>query len=437
MPVSSKLTKTWTSVVGGRLSPPVAAGGRVLFASIDSHTVHALDADSGRPIWEFIASGRVDSPPTIDGQRVLFGSADGYVYCLRASDGALVWRFRAAPQDRRMTSFEQLESVWPVHGSVLVRGDVVYCVAGRSMFLDGGLRYLRIDARTGHKLSETVFDQRDPASGENLQAHVKVRNMPVGLPDVLSSDGQSIYMRSQRFDLAGNRGPLAPHSGNDAEQAAIQTGEGAHLFSPTGFLDDTWWHRSYWVYGRSFAEGAGGWPQAAKYAPAGRILAFDQSSVYGFGRQPTYYRWRTPLEYHLFATSKVPEIVRPDQGDRGPGPRLPHPRFHWSRRVPLLVRALVVADKTMFIAGPPDVVDEEQAFRRTGDPAMQAQLAEQDAALRGDKGGLLWAVSAVDGETLNEYKLDNIPVFDGLIAAGGRLYMVTTDGKITCFSEPR
>ena len=30
---------------------------------------------------------------------VLFGSADGCVYCLRASDGAIVWRFRAAPRD--------------------------------------------------------------------------------------------------------------------------------------------------------------------------------------------------------------------------------------------------------------------------------------------------------------------------------------------------
>jgi hypothetical protein len=321
---------------------------------------------------------------------------------------------------------------------VLVHRGVVYCVAGRSMFLDGGLRYLRIDANSGRLISEVIFDERDPATGDNLQVHVKVRNMPVGLPDVLSSDGEFLYMRSQRFDREGNRSYLAPHSGNDAEQGAVQKGEGVHLFSPTGFLDGTWWHRSYWVYGRSFAEGAGGWPHAGKNAPAGRILAVDESSVYGFGRQPTYYKWRTPLEYHLFATSKDPQIVREParakaKGKKPAAPRSQHPKYEWSRRVPLLVRAMVLADNTLFIAGPPDVVDEEEAFRRVGDPKIQAQLAEQDAVLGGKQGALLWAVSAADGSKLAGYKLDALPVFDGMAAAGGRLYLSTADGKVLCF----
>ena len=37
---------------------------------------------------------------------VLFGSKDGYAYCLRASDGQLVWRFLAAPTDRRIAHFD-------------------------------------------------------------------------------------------------------------------------------------------------------------------------------------------------------------------------------------------------------------------------------------------------------------------------------------------
>ena len=37
---------------------------------------------------------------------------------------------------------------------------------------------------------------------------------------------------------------------------------------------------------------------ARKNAPAGRILVFDDNSVYGYGRTPRYYLWRTPLEYH-------------------------------------------------------------------------------------------------------------------------------------------
>jgi hypothetical protein len=141
---------------------------------------------------------------------VLFGSADGSIYCLRAADGALVWRFRAAPVDRRMVAFEQLESVWPVHGAVLVQDGVVTAVAGRSMFLDGGLRLCRLDAVTGQLLGEQVLDDQDPLTGDDLQRRVKGLNMPVALPDILASDGQRLFMRSQVMDLEGHRLTLEP-----------------------------------------------------------------------------------------------------------------------------------------------------------------------------------------------------------------------------------
>ncbi|MFH1265183.1 MAG: PQQ-binding-like beta-propeller repeat protein, partial [Planctomycetota bacterium] len=135
-PIPAKLKPAWHADLGGRLTSVVIAEGKLLVAQVDAHTVHALDADDGRPIWTFTAGGRVDSPPTVFGGLVLFGSADGRVYCLRAEDGALVWRFLAAPVDRRIGSFDQLESVWPVHGSVLVRDGIAYATAGRSTYLD-------------------------------------------------------------------------------------------------------------------------------------------------------------------------------------------------------------------------------------------------------------------------------------------------------------
>jgi len=197
----------------------------------------------------------------------------------------------------------------------------------------------------------------------------------------------------------------------------------AHLFSPTGFLDDSYWHRTYWMYGSRFVSGWCGYYRAGTAAPAGKILVFDDDRVYGYGRLPRYYRWTTPLEHHLFATPKG----APVKGGKGS-------EDQWTRSVPLIPRAMVLAGRTLFIAGPPDLVDEQGAMARLAKPAVQATLADQNAAIRGKKGGLLWAVSADGGETLAETDLAAPPVFDGLIAARGRLYMATTDGKIVCFS---
>jgi hypothetical protein len=160
-----------------------------------------------------------------------------------------------------MEAYEQLESPRPVHGSVLVQADAfgrdtVYAVAGRSMFLDGGMHLLRLDPDTGRKLAEVVMDDRDPESGRNLQTRIQRLNIPVALPDILSSDGKYVYMRSQRIDLHGVRRDLG------SWEITEQNGPGAHLFTPTGFLDDSWWHRAYWIFGRTFTEGAFGWPRA-------------------------------------------------------------------------------------------------------------------------------------------------------------------------------
>ncbi|NOZ24407.1 MAG: PQQ-binding-like beta-propeller repeat protein [Planctomycetes bacterium] len=442
--VPAELKPSWQTKLGGRITPPVVADGRLFVASVDTHTVYALDAASGKKLWSFIAGGRVDSPPTLHKGRVLFGSADGWVYCLRASDGALAWRFRAAPADMRLMSYEQIESVWPVHGSVLVQGDVLYCLAGRSMFLDGGMRLVRLDPETGKMLSETVLDDRVPGTKDNLQTRIRAKKMPVALPDILSSDGKLVYMRSQRFDLDGKRTVIDPEPQTDQE------GEGVHLFCPTGFLDDRWFHRSYWIYGKNAGEGWSEWFIPGRLVPTGRILVFDDERVYGYGRDPEYLCNSSVLEYRLFAAGKrvVPERTaklkkaKQDTVDwrRRLDQLTPEQRtavdYKWLKEhPPLLPRAMVLANKTLFIAGPPDVVDEKDIWGRTLEPEVQAKLAAQSRALDGEQGGILWAVSAENGKKLAEYKLDTVPVFDGMIAADGRLYLAAKDGSVSCWGR--
>ena len=99
---------------------------------------------------------------------------------------------------------------------------------------------------------------------------------------------------------------------------------------------------------------------------------------------------------------------------------------------PLAVRAMVLADRTLFVAGPPDVVDEENIWGRTDEPEVQAKLKSQSDALAGQAGAILWAVSAEDGAKRAEYRLESPPVFDGMIAANSRLYISTIDGRVMC-----
>jgi len=317
---------------------------------------------------------------------------------------------------------------------VLVIDGVVHAVAGRSMFLDGGLRYVRLDAATGELLSENVMGRRNPDTGKPLDASITWPNLPVALPDILSYDGKYVYMRSQRFDTKGKRvGVTKPTSFKD------QKGEGVHLFSPTGFLDDSWWHRTYWIYGKSPMSAAGGWYLAAYQAPAGRIMVCDASRVYGFGRRPQYFPRTTALEYHLFAAKKAPAIAPVNPNASGSirttkrGRPAPTKAVHdWSRTAPVLGRALVMADDMLFVAGPPDVVDQEATLAAWGDPASTKSLAEQRDAYLGKKGGVLLAVASEDGEKLGAYSLESVPVFDGMAAANGCLYLANTDGSVVC-----
>jgi len=278
------LQPNWEADLGGKLSSVTIAQGKVFVAAVDRHTVHALAVDTGKQLWQFTAGGRVDSPPTYDEGRVLFGSADGWVYCVRASDGQLIWRFMGALADRRIVSYEQIESLWPIHGSILVQDGIALFVAGRSIFVDGGMRLYRLNAKTGALISETVLDERNPQTGNDIQELVKWLNMPVGRPDILSSDRQRIYMRSQAFDLHGKRLRMGPRI-NSPQEGSLQGGPETHLFCPTGYLDDTWFHRTYWLYGSTWGSGWNGYFVADKHAPAGKIMSVGDELVYVFGRE--------------------------------------------------------------------------------------------------------------------------------------------------------
>jgi hypothetical protein len=85
------------------------------------------------------------------------------------------------------------------------------------------------------------------------------------------------------------------------------------------------------------------------------------------------------------------------------------------------VRAMVRTANALFVAGPPDVCDPD-------DPA---------GALEGRRGAVLMAFDPDHGKKLFECKLEAPPVFDGMAAARGRLFLSTTAGSMICMRGER
>ncbi len=422
----AKLEIRWKTKLSTRASAPVIVGGKVFVADVDAHAVCALDASDGRELWRYTTGARVDSPPTYYKGLLLFGSRDGWVYCLRASDGKLAWRFRGLPE-RMICAYGQLESAWPVCGSILVKDDVAYFGAGRNSFMDGGIFLYGLDPKTGR-----VVHQRrmyGPYGADGFPIIASSISSGSGLDgfknDIFFTDGELLYLRHQAFkpDLQ----PLRP-----------QQITRPHMIPSAGFLEAIPHHRTFWTIDTTIRYDI----TAARGGVHGDILVMDGKRFYevrGYlpGRSSNF----DPRAngYTLFAgtysrakpaakSPKAKPAAKP--GAKAKKPKRPPRRKprrppavtasqRWSSRIPLTGKAMALADDVLFVAGTP------VAFPR-GDLAK---------AYEGRMGGVLWAASAETGKKIAEVKLDAAPVWDSLVVAEGRLYIATADGMIRCYGK--
>ncbi len=439
--IPSNVAIKWKVPLKGRLTAPVVADGKVYVTKPDAHSLYALDMSNGKVLWQFTANGRIDSPPTVYQGMVLFGSKDGHVYCLRATDGELVWRFLAAPTDRRIGGFDQLESLWPVHGSVLVDKGVAYFTAGRSTYLDGGIRVYGLDPESGKILHKGILKGPNPFKGGGRD----VAFFTLGAnSDVLVSEGGFIYMRQKKMTPELKEIEVDVLSSKGAQDV------GLHIFSTSGLLDDSWYNRTFWMYSKR-------WPgfQLVNQAPkTGQLLVADDEKTYAvrvFYRRNVHSPMFFPGKegYLLFAdlNTNEPQIVG-EEGWRKPVAWLPQSHIPregnpgldnvsrgfgadkgigytraeppvWMQWLPVRIRAMVKAGDALFVAGAPDIFDPKDPY----------------AAFEARKGAKVVAVSAKDGKKLSEISLEYPPVFDGMIAANERLYLSMTNGSVLCLAE--
>ncbi len=100
--------------------------------------------------------------------------------------------------------------------------------------------------------------------------------------------------------------------------------------------------------------------------------------------------------------------------------------------MPMMARSIVLSDGNLFVAGPEDFVDEKTASRQLGNVETQEKLARQMKAWEGKSGGLLWIVSTRDGQIVSQLKLESPPIFNGMAASKGNLFIVGMDGVVRC-----
>ncbi len=371
--------------VKGPITPPAIAAGRVVVARPDAHEVVALDAATGQVAWRFTASGRVDTTPTLHKGLCLFGSKAGWVYCLRADDGRLVWRLRAAPVEEQLVAYGQLESPWPVPGSVLIVDDVAYFAAGRQSLADGGILIFAVDPTTGQINWTRRLDSVPQTNFYDCSA-LEFDNF-----DLLHRQGDGVAMSRWVFDRKSGEMSLDRW----AAFARLDTGGGA-VMAPQGC----------WTY-----------------APRHRARIKSYQPL----RPLTVYRDKV-----LFGSLQGSSTVYRRDFDLEGGEKFD---THWmtgwsastlSRKGEMPWRSHRLAEKAAWKADPLGAGKDA--------PPIHAMVLAKDRLLLVGGNGDLRAISTGDGSVQAKAKLPE-PLWDGLALAQGRLFYSTRDGHVLCLGK--
>ncbi|MFC1497612.1 PQQ-binding-like beta-propeller repeat protein [Verrucomicrobiota bacterium] len=388
----TNLSRKWEVGLDGDLTQAIAVKNKVYIADKNAHEIYCLDRGTGKTVWRYTADGRIDSSPTYSNGRLVFGSRDGYVYCLNAETGELAWRFRAAPYDVKIVSYDQLESLWPVHGSLIVQNAKIYCLTGRSSHLNGGMYLYVLNLESGEVI------QKQQIKGD-VKSRYESKNSV--LSDLMTAVGDKIYMRTLGFDADDiNKSDYA--GGSKHHTLTVAT---SGIRAGGGLLDSSWFNTSVWSYGS--------WK--------GESLAYDKSGLTGIsGHQ----RFGQSCGHDVFVPGQTGYLLfykeLSEKGalpDAGKLKGVDRNMCSWSTDIPLRGQSLLLANNALYIAGSKDVVGKEDPWEH----------------IEGRAGGVLAVYSREDGKKLSELPLSSAPIFDGLSACGNNLFLVTKDGTVICY----
>ena len=383
--------------VKGPVSAPTIAGKLAFVARPDAHEVVAIETGSGEVRWRFTANGRVDTPPTIYRNLCLFGTHAGSVYALHADSGQLAWHFRAAPSSERIVAYGQVESPWPVPGTVLIINDVAYFAAGRQPFADGGIFIFAVDPVSG---KQHWVHRLDSIPQKGYYENSGLEFDPI---DILHQEGDGIALSRWIISLDGKKVTVDKWNAF----AKLSTGNGS-----------VWVPRGCWTYGpRHQARFRG-------EAPRRPLCTFrDRTVLSSFNGSTDIFRRDFDIENgEQFDSKWITGWEAAQKGREGGTP----------------FRTYRLAEKVTWKADPFTPESDRKKTRVSG---TQLRNEVYGMALTGNgrlfvvhKDGRLKIVSVADGSVLAE-RQGPPPVWDGLAIAGRQVYLVSQSGELVCMGE--
>jgi outer membrane protein assembly factor BamB len=352
---------------------PVAAAGMLFVPSMVRDSVTAYSAATGREEWRFYADGPVRFAPAIWDGRLFFTSDDGCVYCLDAKLGTLLWKFRASRLDRLVLGNGRFISIHPARGAPVVCDGIVYFAAGIWPFM--GTFVHALDGETG----KPVWTNSGNGAVYCMQPHSSPAFAGVGPQGYLAVAGD-------RLIVPGGRSPPACFDRTTGRLVYWKGNSKRGAFSVC--VAGKWYFNDGMIH--SVADGRA-WTEMP-------VAVADDRTLYGLDDGHRLTAWpreipiRTVVRRGGKGLEKEEEVL-----DVQPLWRLD---------------ASGVCDRVVIKAG-------DRLFGICGDKVVAISLPHRGADLP-EKAVAAWQ-AAVDGTPWT------------MLAAGGRLFVVTREGKIHCF----
>jgi hypothetical protein len=96
-------------------------------------------------------------------------------------------------------------------------------------------------------------------------------------------------------------------------------------------------------------------------------------------------------------------------------------QYVWKNDLPVRTTAMLKSGNNLYLGVTP----------------IEIAADDPHAAYEGRSGAVVWVCSEEDGRKVAQYKLESPVVWDGMAAAGEKLFVSTSHGSLVCFAPAR